>query len=36
MGTGVFGGMLAVTFIATFFIPVFFTWFASVKSARKR
>jgi multidrug efflux pump subunit AcrB len=36
MGTGVFGGMLAVTFIATFFIPVFFTWFASVKSARRR
>ena len=27
MGTGVFGGMLAATFIATIFVPVFFTWF---------
>ncbi len=26
MGTGVFGGMLAATFIATIFIPMFFTW----------
>lgn len=26
MGTGVFGGMLAATFIATIFVPVFFTW----------
>lgn len=26
MGTGVFGGMIAATFIATLFIPVFFTW----------
>jgi multidrug efflux pump subunit AcrB len=25
MGTGVFGGMLAATFIATVFIPMFFT-----------
>jgi len=25
MGTGVFGGMLAATFIATLFIPLFFT-----------
>jgi hypothetical protein len=24
MGTGVFGGMLAATFIATIFIPLFF------------
>jgi HAE1 family hydrophobic/amphiphilic exporter-1/multidrug efflux pump len=24
MGTGVFGGMLAATFIATVFIPLFF------------
>lgn len=28
MGTGVFGGMLAATFIATIFIPLFFTLFA--------
>lgn len=27
MGTGVFGGMVAATFIATIFVPVFFTWF---------
>ncbi|MCX7162955.1 MAG: multidrug efflux RND transporter permease subunit [Betaproteobacteria bacterium] len=26
MGTGVFGGMLAATFIATLFIPLFYTW----------
>jgi HAE1 family hydrophobic/amphiphilic exporter-1/multidrug efflux pump len=26
MGTGVFGGMLATTFIATIFVPMFFTW----------
>jgi HAE1 family hydrophobic/amphiphilic exporter-1/multidrug efflux pump len=26
MGTGVFGGMIAATFIATIFIPMFFTW----------
>ncbi|MFT4173115.1 MAG: multidrug efflux RND transporter permease subunit [Rhodocyclaceae bacterium] len=26
MGTGVFGGMLAATFVATIFIPLFFTW----------
>ena len=31
MGTGVLGGMLAATFITTFFIPVFFTWFVSKK-----
>lgn len=28
MGTGVCGGMIAATFIATIFVPVFFTWFA--------
>ncbi len=27
MGTGVFGGMLLSTFVATVFVPVFFTWF---------
>ena len=26
MGTGVAGGMLAATFIATIFIPMFYTW----------
>lgn len=26
MGTGVFGGMMAATFIATIFIPMFFSW----------
>jgi HAE1 family hydrophobic/amphiphilic exporter-1/multidrug efflux pump len=25
MGTGVFGGMLVATFVATLFIPLFFT-----------
>lgn len=28
MGTGVLGGMLAATFITTFFIPVFFTFYS--------
>jgi HAE1 family hydrophobic/amphiphilic exporter-1/multidrug efflux pump len=28
IGTGVIGGMLAATFIATFFVPVFFRWVA--------
>lgn len=36
MGTGVLGGMLAATFITTFFIPVFFTWFASKKIKTRR
>jgi len=26
MGTGVFGGMILATFIATIFIPLFFVW----------
>lgn len=26
MGTGVFGGMIAATFIATIFVPLFFLW----------
>lgn len=29
MGTGVFGGMILATFIATIFIPLFFTWLSS-------
>lgn len=36
MGTGVLGGMLAATFITTFFIPVFFTWFVSKKMKTRR
>jgi len=31
MGTGVFGGMLASTFVATIFIPLFFTMTASLR-----
>ena len=33
MGTGVFGGMLAATFIATIFVPLFFTLFARRNTA---
>jgi len=29
IGTGVIGGMLAATFIATLFVPVFFRWIAA-------
>ena len=36
MGTGVLGSMLAATFITTFFIPVFFTWFVSKKIKARR
>ena len=35
MGTGVLGGMIAATFIATIFIPVFLTWFVA-KNAKRR
>ena len=34
MGTGVFGGMLAATFVATIFIPMFFTWLSGHKVLR--
>lgn len=34
MGTGVFGGMLAATFVSTIFVPVFFTWFARGRTRR--
>ncbi|HNA29692.1 MAG TPA: efflux RND transporter permease subunit, partial [Thiobacillaceae bacterium] len=34
MGTGVFGGMLAATFVATIFIPLFFKWLSRGKSSR--
>ena len=36
MGTGVLGGMPVATFITTFFIPVFFTWFVSKKIKARR
>ena len=36
MGTGVLGGMIAATFIATIFIPVFFTWFVAKNSKRRQ
>ena len=29
IGTGVIGGMLAATFVATFFVPLFFRWIAA-------
>ena len=34
MGTGVFGGMLLATFVATIFIPMFFTWLSGNTSSR--
>jgi multidrug efflux pump subunit AcrB len=34
MGTGVFGGMIVATFIATVFIALFFVWLAC-KRAKK-
>ncbi len=34
MGTGVFGGMIAATFVSTIFVPVFFTWFARRSTRR--
>ncbi|MCU0934431.1 MAG: efflux RND transporter permease subunit, partial [Thiobacillaceae bacterium] len=34
MGTGVFGGMLAATFVATLFIPLFFKWLSRGKVTR--
>ena len=36
MGTGVFGGMLLATFVATIFIPLFFTWLTGKNAATKR
>jgi HAE1 family hydrophobic/amphiphilic exporter-1/multidrug efflux pump len=35
MGTGVFGGMLAATFIATLFIPLFYSWLSGRKAAAR-
>lgn len=34
MGTGVFGGMLLATFVATIFIPLFFSWLSSGRAQR--
>ena len=34
MGTGVFGGMLLATFVATIFIPLFFTWLTRKQMAK--
>ena len=31
MGTGVFGGMILAAFVATIFVPLFFSWFVSQK-----
>lgn len=36
MGTGVFGGMLVATFVATIFIPMFFTWLTGKQAARHK
>lgn len=36
MGTGVLGGMLAATFIATLFVPLFFKWLTRDKAAGAR
>ncbi|WP_047536972.1 efflux RND transporter permease subunit [Methylotenera versatilis] len=35
MGTGVFGGMMLATFVATIFIPLFFTWLSNTHVDRK-
>jgi multidrug efflux pump subunit AcrB len=35
MGTGVVGGMLAATFIATLFVPLFFVTVARRRKERK-
>jgi HAE1 family hydrophobic/amphiphilic exporter-1/multidrug efflux pump len=35
MGTGVFGGMLAATFVATIFVPLFFKWLSINKAEIK-
>jgi multidrug efflux pump len=34
MGTGVFGGMIVATFVATIFIPLFFTWLTDKNHVR--
>ena len=34
MGTGVFGGMIVATFIATVFIPLFFVWLSNKRTKK--
>ena len=34
MGTGVFGGMIMAAFVATIFVPLFFSWFVNKHSAK--
>lgn len=34
MGTGVFGGMIAATFVATLFIPMFFSWLSGRRKGK--
>lgn len=34
MGTGVFGGMILATFVATIFIPLFFTWLTGKQTGK--
>ncbi len=36
MGTGVFGGMIMAAFVATIFIPLFFSWFVSKHVSRQQ
>ncbi|MGE0115837.1 MAG: efflux RND transporter permease subunit [Steroidobacteraceae bacterium] len=36
IGTGVIGGMLAATFVATLFIPVFYVWVVRLSELRRR
>ncbi|HKU14617.1 MAG TPA: multidrug efflux RND transporter permease subunit [Steroidobacteraceae bacterium] len=35
LGTSVIGGMLAATFIATFFVPLFFRWIAGLRKGEQ-
>ena len=35
MGTGVFGGMIMAAFIATIFVPLFFSWFVSKHTSKQ-
>ncbi|MGS0535963.1 efflux RND transporter permease subunit [Pseudoalteromonas sp. SaAl2] len=36
VGTGVMGGMMAATFLAVFFVPLFFYWLTDLKLSEKR
>ena len=36
VGTGVMGGMMAATFLAVFFVPLFFYWLTDRKLSEKR